>query len=210
MLLNCGVGEDSWESLGLQGDPICPSYRRSVLGVHWKDWCWSWNSNTLATWCKELTHLKRPWCWEGLKAEKKGMTKDEMVGCYHQLSGQEFRWTPGVGDGQGGLACCGMWSRKESDMTERLNWTELKAIKLFSWNLCLVSFGARMEYRSPISGAFAFAVTCVCGCVCVCVWMCVYVRDILRHVNFYIYKKFHAWSSPGQTMMMIPCPSWNP
>ena len=37
--------------------------RKSVLGVHWKDWCWSWNSNTLATWCKELTHLKRLWCW---------------------------------------------------------------------------------------------------------------------------------------------------
>ena len=36
--------------------------------LHWKDWCWSWNSNTLATWCKELTHLKRPWCWERLKA----------------------------------------------------------------------------------------------------------------------------------------------
>ena len=37
---------------------------RPVLGVHWKDWCWSWNSNTLATWCEELTHWKRPWCWE--------------------------------------------------------------------------------------------------------------------------------------------------
>ena len=42
--------------------------RRSVLGVHWKDWCWSWNSNILATWCEELTYLKRPWCWERLKA----------------------------------------------------------------------------------------------------------------------------------------------
>ena len=42
--------------------------RRSVLGVHWRDWCWSWNSNTLATWCRELTHLKRPWCWERLRA----------------------------------------------------------------------------------------------------------------------------------------------
>ena len=45
---------------------------RSVLGVHWKDWCWSWNSNTLATWCKELTHWKRPWCWEGLGAGGEG------------------------------------------------------------------------------------------------------------------------------------------
>ena len=47
MLLNCGVGEDSWESLGQKGEPTSPSWRRSVLGVHWKDWCWGWNSNTL-------------------------------------------------------------------------------------------------------------------------------------------------------------------
>ena len=53
--------------------------------------------------------------------EEKGMTEDEMVGWHHQLSGQEFGWTPGVGGGQGGLACCGLWGRRESDMTE-LNW----------------------------------------------------------------------------------------
>ena len=64
VLLNCGVGEDSWESLGLQGDPTSPSYRKSVLNIHWKDWCWSWNSNTLATWWEELTHWKKPW-WLG-------------------------------------------------------------------------------------------------------------------------------------------------
>ena len=46
--------------------------RKSVLNIHWKDWCWSWNSNTLATWCKELTHWKRPWCWERLKARGEG------------------------------------------------------------------------------------------------------------------------------------------
>jgi len=46
MLLNCGVGEDCCKSLGLQGDPTSPFWRRSALGVHWKDWCWSWNSNT--------------------------------------------------------------------------------------------------------------------------------------------------------------------
>ena len=62
----------SVESLGLQEDPTSPSWRRSVLGVHWKDWCWSWNSNTLATWCKELTHWKRPCCWEGLGAGGEG------------------------------------------------------------------------------------------------------------------------------------------
>ena len=46
--------------------------RRSVLCVHWKDWCWSWNSNTLATSCEELTHWKRPWCWERLRAGGEG------------------------------------------------------------------------------------------------------------------------------------------
>ena len=59
MLLNCGVGEDSWESLGLQGDPTSPFWRKSVLVIHWKDWCWNWNSSTLATWCEELTQWKR-------------------------------------------------------------------------------------------------------------------------------------------------------
>ena len=68
MLLNCGVGEDSWESLGLQGDPTHQSWGKSVMNIHWKDWWWSWNSNTLATWYEELTHLKRPWCWERSKA----------------------------------------------------------------------------------------------------------------------------------------------
>ena len=72
MLLNCGVGEGSWESLGLQGDPVSPSYWKSVLNIHWKDWCWSWNCKNLAIWCEELTHLKRPWCWERLKAEGEG------------------------------------------------------------------------------------------------------------------------------------------
>ena len=75
MLLNCGVGEDSWESLGLQGDPSSPSSRRSVLNIHWKDWCWSWSSNILATWCEELTHWKRPWCWERLKMGGEGVDK---------------------------------------------------------------------------------------------------------------------------------------
>ena len=72
MLLNYSVREDSWESLGLKGDPTSPAWRRSVLGVHWKDWCLSWNSNTLATSCEELTHWKRPWCWEGLGAGGEG------------------------------------------------------------------------------------------------------------------------------------------
>ena len=58
--------------LWLQGDQTSQWQSKSVLNIHWKDWCWSWNSNTLAIWCKELTHLKRPWCWARLKAEGEG------------------------------------------------------------------------------------------------------------------------------------------
>ena len=53
--------------------------------------------------------------------EEKGIAEDEMAGWHHRLDGHGFGWTPGVGDGQGGLECCGSWGRKESDMTEQLN-----------------------------------------------------------------------------------------
>ena len=119
MLLTCGVGEDSWDSLGLQGDqPVNPK-------GDWKDWCWSWNSNSLATWCKELTHLKRLWCWERLKARGEG---DNRGWDGQMASRTQWTWVwvnSGVGDGQGGLVCCGSWGCKGLDMTQRLNWTEL-------------------------------------------------------------------------------------
>ena len=59
------------------------------------------------------------WC-----QEEKGMTEDKMAGWHHWLDGREFEWTPGIGDGQGGLACCDSWGHKESDTTEWLNWTD--------------------------------------------------------------------------------------
>ena len=61
--------------------------------------------------------------------EEKGMTEDEMVGWHHRLNGHRFRWTLGVGDGHGGLACCSSWSCKELDTTERLNWTDSLTIR---------------------------------------------------------------------------------
>ena len=79
---------------------------------------WPTDEKSSLTW-------KRPWCWERLKVGGKGTTEDVMAGWHHWLDGHGFGWTPGVGDGQGGLACCSSSSRKESDMTERLNWTEL-------------------------------------------------------------------------------------
>ena len=135
MLLNCGVGEDSWESLGLQGDPTSPFWRRSALGFFWKEWCWSRNSSTLATSCEELTHWKRLRCWGGLGAGGEGATEDEMAGCHHRLDGHESEWTLGVGDRQGGLACCDSLGRKESDTTEQLNWTELPSTALENTNM---------------------------------------------------------------------------
>ena len=124
MLLNCGVGENSWESLGLLGDPTSPSYRRSVLGVHWKDWCWSWNANTLATSCEELTHWKRPWCSEGLGAGGEG---DDRGWDGWMASPTRWAWV-WVNSGSwwqtGRPGVLRLWGRKESDTTERLNWTE--------------------------------------------------------------------------------------
>ena len=60
--------------------------------------------------------------------EEKGTTEEEMVGWHHWLNGHRFGWTLGVGDGQGGLVCCGSWGCKELNTTERLNWTELKCL----------------------------------------------------------------------------------
>ena len=64
--------------------------------------------------------------------EEKGTTGDEMAGWHHRLNGHESRWTPEVGDGQGGLACCDSWGRKDSDTTEQLNWTAMLHITIIS------------------------------------------------------------------------------
>ena len=87
----------------------------------------SWGSNPLATWCKELTHWKRPWCWERLKAGE-GDDRGWDGGWHHRLDGHEFEQAPEVGDRQGRLACCSPWGHKGSDVTERLNW--------LSWVTC--------------------------------------------------------------------------
>ena len=72
---------------------------------------------------------KDPDAGKVLGQEEKGTTEDDIVGWHHRRDGHEFGWTLGVGDGQGGLACCGSWCCKESDSTERLNWTQLKKVK---------------------------------------------------------------------------------
>ena len=94
----------------------------------------------------------KDWGWE-----EKGTTEDAMGGWHHWLDGHGFGWTPGVGDGQGGLACCGSWGRKESDTTEQLNWTELNWRLLpcdvnsakSSWIIILKDFGKHLLWRWP-------------------------------------------------------------
>ena len=131
MRLNCGVGEDSWESLGLQGDQANQSSRKSVLNIHWKDWCWSWSSNTLTTWCKELTHWKRPWCWERLKAGGEGDDRgwDGWMASATQwtcvwASSESWWWTgkPGM------LQSMGLQRVRHNWVTE-LNWSSNTIIK---------------------------------------------------------------------------------
>ena len=91
-------------------------------GVHWKDWCWSWNSNPLAIWCEESTHLKRPWCWERLRAGGEGDNRgwnDWMASptqwTWVWVNSGSWWWT-----GKPGMLQF-MGSQKGSDMTERLN-----------------------------------------------------------------------------------------
>ena len=84
------------------------------------------------------------------RQEEKGTTEDEMAGWHHWLDGRESEWTPGVGDGQGGLACCDSWGRKESDTTERLNWNELNWKMLMSSSLepmTILTFTAKGTLR---------------------------------------------------------------
>ena len=124
MLLNCGVGEDTWESLGLQGvQPIHPKGNKSWILIERTNV----EAETPILWppdAKSWLIGKDPDAGKDWRWEEKVMTEDEMVGWHHQFNGHGFGWTLGVGDGQGGPACCSSWGHKESDMTERLNWTE--------------------------------------------------------------------------------------
>ena len=96
--------------------------------IHWKDWCWSWNSNTLVTWCEELIHLKRLWCWERLKVGGEGDDRgwDGWITSPTQwtwvwVSSGSWWWTGKPGS---------PWGCKELDTTEQLNWTETMINKL--------------------------------------------------------------------------------
>ena len=108
----------------------------AVLGVHWKDWCWSWNSNTLATSCEELTHWKRHWCWERLRAGGEGddgrwdgwMASPTQWTQVWVTSGSWW-WTgrPGVLQSMGSQRVGHNWATQ-------LNWTEKKRKERFAKN----------------------------------------------------------------------------
>ena len=121
---NYGAGEESWGSLGQQGDQTNQSKRKSVLDIHWKDWCWSWSYNTLAD-VKNWLIGNNPDAGKDWRQEEKGTTEDEMVGWHHRLNGHVFEQVLGISDGQGSLAWCSPWDSKESNTTKWLFWTEL-------------------------------------------------------------------------------------
>ena len=87
---------DSKELKPVKPKEINPEY-------HWKGWCWSWRSNTLATWCEELTHCKKPWCWARLKAGGEGDNRGWDGGWHHRLNGHEFEQTMWDSERQGSL-----------------------------------------------------------------------------------------------------------
>ena len=103
--------------------------KETSLSIQWKDWCWSWNSNTLATWCEELIHLKRPWCWERLKEGGEGNDR----GWDGWMASLMTQWTwvwvnSGIWWWTG--RPCVLWSmglqRVGHDWATELNWTELR------------------------------------------------------------------------------------
>ena len=121
MLLNCGVGEDLWESLGLQGDPTSQSQKKSVLNIHWKTEA---EAETPVLWPPDVKNwlIEKTLMLGKIEGRRRrGWQRNEMVGWHHHLNGHAFEQALGVGDGQGGLACCSPWGCKELDMTEWLN-----------------------------------------------------------------------------------------
>ena len=118
--------------------------------------------------------------------EEKGMTEDEMAGWHHRLDGQEFGWTLGVGDGQGGLACCNSWGCKELDMTEWLKWTELNWIDITL--LLTKKLISRTLYVQHGSFLHALIVN-KCLLLIIFLWCTVNLHLLRRSFDFFFFKQ---------------------
>ena len=116
---------------------------QSILkGIHWRDWCWSWNSNTLATWCGELTHLKRLWCWERLRAGEEGDNRG-LDGWMASLTRWTWVWVDSGSSWWTGRPCVlqfmGLQKVRHNWATE-LNWTDL-------WKKSYNQYGQHIKFR---------------------------------------------------------------
>ena len=96
------------------------------MGVHWKDWCWRWNSNTLATWCKEPDSFEKTLMLGKIEGRRRrGKQSTRWLDGFTDSKAMSLSKLWELSHGQGSLACCSPWGHKEWDMTELLNWTEL-------------------------------------------------------------------------------------
>ena len=129
MLLNCGVGEYSWES------PNQSILKEVNPGISLEGMMLKLKLQYFCHLMQRVDSLEDSDAGRDWGQEEKGTTEDEMAGWHHRLDGRESEWTPGAGDGKGGLACCDSWGRKESDTTKQLNWTEATVFSIFvvSW-----------------------------------------------------------------------------
>ena len=160
-LLNFGVGEDSWESLGLQGDPTNQSILKEISpGIslegmmlklklqyfgHAKSWLIGKDSAVGKDWGQE----------------EKGTTKDEMAGWHHGLNGRESEWSLGDSDGQGGLACCDSWggkSRTRLSAWTELNWTDSTYVVVSCHSVKYSVLRETMKGEWKVSTSFLFLI----------------------------------------------------
>ena len=135
MLLKGGVGEDFLRVPWTARRSNQSILKKSVLGVHWKDWCWSWNSNTLSTSCEELTHWKRPCCWEGLGAGGEGDDRgwdgwmESPTRCtFVWVNSGSWWWT-----GRPGMLRLMGWQRVGHDWPTELNWIIIFITSTIVW-----------------------------------------------------------------------------